>query len=430
MYLAVSIILVILSLILLFQATRNIFSVTFITGGFLVLTFIGCCIIVGSPWYPLPFYFALSIFFLALGVFLANRVKKFSPKKELLEMRKRKISSLFRVSSPFSFALFSLILLNVLLVGYLFLKSGIPLFATSAEIAKVDIVFDGGNWMLVRCLRIFLPILLLILFLYVLAVKKWLAKIGFILLLFLMVVIYLFYGYKGYFLSYIVIPILFLWAIVRKIRFKEIILLTVLALFVAVPLVGKMLNTVNIAEISSFAFHRYTTLSAEGVDYIVNDLVKDRGVFKGETFVMDMKGLLHKAGVSQGEVLNFNAFLVKDKTGSNPQGRVQIASTLFGEFYANFGLIGSLLGVFIAGFFLQLLYLKSVRSSKDILFLPLFIFFQIAFLSAINTGHTLITLIDMGICAVFILFLLLVFYIFFKLPSGRIVFKKICRKEI
>ena len=38
-----------------------------------------------------------------------------------------------------------------------------------------------------------------------------------------------------------------------------------------------------------------------------------------------------------------------------------------------------------------------------------------------HNGNTVITLIDMGLFTIFILLLLLIFYIFFELPTGRII---------
>lgn len=420
--LLISFFFVILSLFLLYLATRNIFSIPFITGLFLALTFIGCSLISGFS-SLLSFYFSLSMFFLALGVLGANKIKRFSPSFELRKIREIEISSLFKLGLSFSLALSSLIFLNILAVSYLFLKSGIPFFAKIPEVAKVEIAF-GSNWLLVRSLRIFLPVLLLVLFLYTFKTKRLLAKLGFIFLFCLVGVIYLFYGYKGYFLVYIITPFVALYPLLKKVKPREVILLVFLALLIIIPLYINMLKTTNPIEIFNAINNRLTVAQAEGVSYIVNNLVPTEGLFYGRTFKMDISGLLHKVGILKKRSLNFNAFLVEHKTGSNPQGRVQMASTLFGEFYANFGVWGGILGVFLAGFLLQLLYIKAIRSSKNIFFLPLIIFIQAALSSAINSGHTLITLVDMGVCTLFILFLLIIFYIFFGLPSGKIIFIK------
>lgn len=421
MYFIISIFLVIISLILLYFATKNIFSLTFITGVFLVLTFIGCVLVSKSPTYLLSFYFSLGTFSFSLGVIVVNTLKRFSPGQELNRFRGLAISSPFKFKTPFSFSFTLLIVLNILAIAFLFYKSGVPFFQEIPEAAKIEIAF-GSNWILVRSLRIFLPILLLVLYLYMLKTRRFLAKLGFISLILMMVIIYLFYGYKGYFLSYLGIPLLALWALIRKIRMRDIILIGLLGLLVALPLVSKMLNTPNLAEVSKFIFNRFTIIQAEGVSYIINKLVPEEGLFWGSTFKMDIKGLLYRAGILKEESLNFNAFLVEHKTGSNPQGRIQIASTLFGEFYANFGLLGGILVAFIGGFLLQILYIKTVRSSKNIFFLPLIIFIQGALSGAIISGHTLITLIDVGIMTLFILFLLLVGYVFFSLPAGQIIF--------
>jgi len=427
MYFIISIILVIITLILLYLATKNIFSFSFFTGVILTLTFIGTVLVTEYPHYPLSFYFSLGIISYGFGVFFANLFRRFSPRRELNRFRELKISSPFKFNTPFSLAFIFLVILNILAVVFLFYKSGVPLFQEITEAAKIEIAF-GSNWILVRSLRIFLPILLFILSLYMVKTKKFLTKLGFISLLFLMTIIYLFYGFKGYFLGYLAIPLLTLWALVKEIKIRDIILLFLLSSVVALPLIGKMLSTPNLIEISKFILNRFTVIQAEGIDYIVNNLVPEEGFFRGLTFKMDIAGLLYKVGVLKEESLNFNAFLVEHKTGSNPQGRIQIASTLFGEFYANFGLLGGVLAAFIGGFLLQLLYIKAIRSSKNIFFLPLIISIQGAFSGAIISGHTLITLIDVGIMTLFILFLLLVGYAFFSLPSGQVVFLK--RKPI
>jgi oligosaccharide repeat unit polymerase len=420
MYFVISVFLVSISLLFLYRATKNIFSFSFITGVFLTLIFIGCILISSFQFFPLAFYLSLGMISLSLGVIFANKIKRFFPKRELEEFRKLKISSPFKFEIPFSLAFISLIILNILAISYLFLKSGIPLFQESTEAAKIEIAF-GSNWILVRSLRIFLPVLLLILYLYMVKTGRFLVKLGFISLVILMGISYLFYGYKGYFFGYLALPLFVLWALVSKIKMKNVLLLGILSLLAASLLTGKMLSTFNPIEISKFILNRFTVIQAEGVDYIVNTLVPKEGFFKGLTFKMDIRELLYKVGILKEEFLNFNAFLVKHKTGSNPQGRIQMASTLFGEFYVNFGLLGGVLATFIAGFLLQLLYITTVRSSKNIFFLPLVIFIQGAISSAIISGHTLITLIDVGVCTLFILFLLLLGYIFFSLPIGQVI---------
>lgn len=419
------IIFIFFALILIYFATRNIFSVTFLTGVGLIQSFIGCWFIVGNISSRLSIYFSLSIFLLALGIILANKIKKFSPLFELRKIRKRKINFFLKSNIPFFFALSILLILNIFLIFILFFRSGIPFFAESSEEAKVEIGLVRENLLMIRALRIFLPFLILVLFLYMLKTKKLLIKLGFLFFLILIGIIHLFYGYKGYFLAFVVTPLLMLYSFEKKIKLKNIILLVLLVLFFLFPILSKALNTSDPITLFKYVFIRSTIGQAEGMDLIVNHLIPKEGLFYGTTFKMDIESFLYKIGIIKNEVLNFNAFLVKYKTGSNPQGRIQMSSTLFGDFYANFGLFIALFGTFLFGFFLQILYIKSVRSSKDILFLPTYIFFQSIFSGAIVNGHFLLTLIDIGICTLFIVFLLIFFYIIFSLPIGKIIFTRI-----
>jgi len=418
MYLIISIFLVILTLILSYFATRNIFSITFITGGFLTLSFIGCSLLVGPPYYPLPFYFSLSMFSLVLGTVFANKLKRFSPRRELNRFRELIISSPFKFKTPFSLAFVSLVTLSILAIGYLFFKSGIPFFAEIPEAAKAEMA-AGSNWILVRFLRYFLPVLLLILFLHIRKTKKIFGKIGFISLLFLIAVIYLFYGWKGYFFAYVGIPLLMLYALMEKIKVRDLVLLFLLGLIVAVPLYTHMLKTTDLKGIFNAIINRLTVAQALGVNSVVTNLIPKEGLFYGATFKMDIERFLYAVGISKEEALSFAGFLVKYETGENPGGRLAVAPSLFGELYSNFGLFFAILGMFFAGFLLQILYIRTLRSSKNIFYLPLYIFFQLAFFFSIVNGHTIITLIDMGLFAIFVLFSLLMFYIFFELPTGK-----------
>jgi len=420
MYLIISIFLVIFALILSYFATRNIFSVVFISGGFLTLSFIGCCLLVGPPYYPLPFYFSLSMLSLALGAFFANELKRFSPSRELDRFRELKINSPFKFDTPFSLAFLSLVILNILAISYLFLKTGIPFFAEIPEVAKVEMA-GSSNWLLVRCLRYFLPILLLILFLYQYKTKKNLTRMGFLFLLLLLAVIYLFYGWKGYFFAYVGIPLLMLYALMGKIKIRDLVLLFFLGLLAAIPLYSGMLKTTDFRVILNAIFNRLTVAQALGVNWVVTNLVPKEGLFYGATFKMDIERILYVVGISKEEALSFAGFLVKYETGENPGGRLAVAPSLFGELYANFGLFFGILGIFFAGFFLHLLYIKTLRSSKNIFYLPFYIFFQLALFFAIVNGHTFITLIDIGLFTIILLFLLIIFYIFFELPTGRII---------
>jgi len=367
---------------------------------------------------------------LALGTVFANKLKKFSPRLELNRFRELKIDSPFKFNTPFSLALFSLVILNILAISYLFLKTGIPFFAEIPEAAKVEMV-GGSNWILVRFLRYFLPVLLLILFLYIHKTKKISGKIGFISLLLLIAIIYLFYGWKGYFFVYVGVPLLMLYALMEKIKVRTLILLFLLGLLVAIPLYMRMLKTTDLKGIFNAIFNRLTVAQALGVNYVVISLVPKEGLFYGSTFKMDIERILYVVGISKEEALSFASFLVKYETGENPGGRLAVAPSLFGELYANFGLFGGILGTFLAGFFLQILYIGTLRSSKNIFYLPLYIFFQLAFFFAIVNGHTIITLFDMGLFTIFFLFLLLMFYIFFELPTGKAILlrKKYARQN-
>lgn len=423
MYLFISISLVIISLILLYFTSKNIFSFSFFTGVILALTFIGIVRISKFPYYPLPLYFSLVILFYVLGVFFANWFKRFSPSRELNKFRKIELNFPFKFKTPFFLAFISLVVLNLLAVVFLFLTRGIPFFQPHVETAKVDITSES-NWMLLRTLRIFLPILVLTLFLYTLKTGRIIARIGLVFLIFIMATIYLFYGFKGYFIFYFVVPFLMLWAIVKKINITKAILLVILALIVTLPLVGKMVGNSSFLSISKAIYDRFTIIKADGINYIVNNLVPEEGFFYGATFIMDINGILYKIGLSKEETYPFNTFLVDHMQGFSSGGRIQTDSTLFGDFYVNFGIFSGILAMFLAGTIMQFLYIWVVRSSKNIFFLPLYISLQAALSGAITAGKTLITLVDSGVMILFILFLLLVGYIFFSLIGGRAIFLK------
>lgn len=370
----------------------------------------------------IPFYFSLGFLFFAIGVFFSSKLYKFLPKFELNKFQKMEFHLPFKLEKAFQLAILTFLTINLFLIGYLFWKEGVPLFQEEIEKARVQIAL-GHNWLLVRSLRIFLPILLLITFLYMLKTKKFFSKFIFAFLLFLLLLIYTFYGYKGYFLSYVFFPLVISYSCVKKVKIRNVLFLFFLSVLTVFIILSVLLKTLNPLVMTQFLFSRLTIGQAEGVNYIMNELIPEMGFFRGETFKKDILGMLAKLGLTQEKIFNFNAFLFEKIHGKNPLG-MQVASTLFGEFYANFGLIGGILAMFLSGLITQTLYISGLRSSKDIFFFPLIIFFQLIFLQITIAGHTLISVLDIGFSSLFTLFLVILFYIFYSFPQGKVIFLK------
>lgn len=285
-------------------------------------------------------------------------------------------------------------LLFVLLVsiGYI-ISIGVPGFQSDAASAKLRV---NSNPLLSRFIRILLPVTIVI---YgskfeALPNKTVLAVIFLILLS---------TGFKGYIISYFMIPIMLVLFYLNKLKFKTILLLLltmVLLLYLSIWLA----LGINNLDFLSYIFLRATVSQSESILLVLSNL----DVYeKFPVFSASFLSVFNRFGF---EFVSLNERLFTDLHGNNPY-RMQLAIPAALEIYLKFGLTGVF--VFIALFLVLIIYLERKMGEyfrKKCLLKLSFTFIILIFsLDFFSNGNIASKLIDMLLSSIYFA---LMYYVF------------------
>ena len=149
---------------------------------------------------------------------------------------------------------------------------------------------------------------------------------------------------------------------------------------------------------------RLTSGAVDGLSYIIGGYVEKNGYQLGLTYYNDIMSIMSKLGLTSTQYVSLGEEIATNLLGERYNGE-RAAVYYVGELYYNFGLVGVLLGSIAIGYMLQFLYITTLRSRKDIIFISMFGFTTAAFNSILG-GPVLANMLDyfMTILVFFIMF--------------------------
>lgn len=421
-------ILQLISLILSYLSSRNIFSLLFLSTLCLSSNFIGALFLsnfcVESCLTPL--YISLGTFSLVLGAFIMSKFTETSIRNRIrsdeTEIRYPKGQS-----KIFFYTLSIVTFFCLILALLLFIKKGIPLLSEDIETARQLVFRNAGFYY--RTVRFSLPFLSILWMSYAFYIQKKTIKAAMVFVVLLSAIFLLFAGYKGIVFGFALLILMFLSIKLKK-SFKKIAILTLILFFGLASIVyvtyvtQKSYNTSFIQSVQ-FIFSRLTTIAVEGFYIIVNNFLPQEGLQYGKTIINGLKdflAVLRLVPREEIEEVGFGVFLMRWAWGYNPLNYAYTV-TVFGDFLANFGLPGLIILSFLFGIFIQKLYIATLKYSKDIFIFPSLIFLQWILFNIVERGSIdMATTFDLfSFLLIFIIFISI--FIVLSLPTGVVKYK-------
>jgi oligosaccharide repeat unit polymerase len=407
-----------------FLATYNIFSPTFLSLLLTIPTYAGtvALFVENQAYYELPLYTSFGMLLIAFGSLTAKSLFKCRVRRELGEFRNRALGSLFKSDLVFSMSHLALAALSILMTLYMFTTRGVPLLSGEVFVQKVLVAREGG-WLYVRFLRLFLPLLVIINLMDFSRVKRKGGKILLLLLVIYTVGAFILFGYRSYVLNYLVLPMMLTLGYLRPPNRKWLLILPLLAILPVYFITALNWHEWNVFHVSKIILTRLTLEPISGgLGAVLYDLVPREGLLYGRGFLMDVEAVLSRVGLVEGYRESFAQFIPSIIWGENPYG-FAASPTLIGESYANFGVFGIIVIIFLFGFALEMLYILTLRGPKDTLLFPLNIFTQLSLILAFGSPFVFMMLDSLGWLMIFSVLFFLV-YIFLSLPVGGPRFRK------
>lgn len=424
--LLVSILLQGVSLLLSYRVGRGIFSAIFLANIILSFNFIGAVLSVsqyGNYWSAL--LLSLGTFGITFGAILADKIfnKSYFVKTSIAKNRTAKIPKSF----IYAVNLTTMVILALCIIP--FLRSGIPIFANNPDTARMEI----GQFC-VRSIIVFLPFIILVVLNDAFRKRRLSAFFMPTVLLLLEIVFLFFLGNKGFILSFILLLLMFLEI---KVSFNR----PFLKFFALLLIVVGISSTWYMTKITfhksnawtlNFLIDRTTIKAVQGFNIIVYDFVPEEGIQYGKTI---MRGLTHIP-----KQLGLTSYNADDRglgeylwdwylNGYNPY-RMAYTTTILGDFYINFGLIGLVLLSLGFGSLVQYLHILSYKLRNNDLLFSLIILTEWILLHMVGRGSIGAIITYELSSLILVLILLASFYIILSLPTGKVVFRLYMQKGL
>jgi len=336
---------------------------------------------------------SLSMLFVSLGGLAYNIASSKNINKLRRNYYSRPIALGFTSSTRFDIAVNALVIVSVLFSAYYFSRVGIALFASEVGLERLTARHAvPGSYFFQRLFRVFLPILWLILYIQSsLNPPKYRVKM--LAVLFVTCAFLLFTGLRGNLVTFIFTPVLICNGFLRKnTGFLKILLFFAASLAAGIYITMLMYEQTDLLMLLKLLSDRLTTLASDGLVYVFYDKVPSEGLLYGQSWINDFLSLFSKLGLTSADAMNYSAQVARDLLGDLYNGE-QAAVYIFGEFYANLGYTGVILGSFALGIFLQYIYCRPYTLERSVFMIALFSYGQAALLLIIG-GPSLSMAID------------------------------------
>jgi len=425
-------ILQLVSLILSYRISRNIFSLLFLSTLVLSFNFIGTLILSDfcAEGCLASFYISLGTFLLVFGGVIASKLTKPSI-KTLTKLNKIKVKCSNNQLKIFLYTLSIITFITLILATLLFIKKGIPLLSKNIVEAKQLLPRDAEIYFMAS--MHFLPFLSVLWMSCAFSTQEKLIKIATIFVVLISAIFLLFWGHKGSTFGFIILILMFLSIKLRK-SFKNTATLTLILIFGLVSIiyvsqiyVTKWGGNSPFTSAIQYVFSRMTSEAAEGFFTIVNKFLQKEGLQYGKTIINAFKSILAtlrlvpREGIKVTD-LDTGIFLMEWARGYNPLNYA-FTITVFGDFIINFGFPGLIILSFLLGVFIQKLYILTLKYSKDLFIFPSLIFTQFILFNLVDRGPIGGAISGLFFPFFIIFMILITVFIILSLPTGQVRYK-------
>lgn len=390
-----------------YLATRNTFSVPLIFGVFYFLaTFLSADKV----------FLVASISFISLGFgsIIYNIVFNASPRRLLAEFRTKPFVNDKAPKCWSVYPLMVLFLLSLLVTIYYYSKVGISLFSLDVGYDRLINRYSiPGARVMQRFFRVYLPVCVICysLFKYSPHLKKYYSPT----ILLTIVAVASFFliagGMRGNIVIFLFIPFIYIWSLVTKPKMLPLILTFTGTFLLGILVTLKMYSGVSAQVLFMILFSRFTTGASDGLSVIVGGYTENTGLQLGYSYFADVASLFSKLGLINTKFVTLGEEIAQNLLGSRYNGE-RAAVYFSGELFHNFGYLGLVIGSIFIGYLLQYLYIKTLKSRKDMLHLSIYGFITAAFNSILG-GPVIATIIDYAtVLLLFIILITLSNYIF------------------
>jgi len=334
--------------------------------------------------YDLLFATTLGIFCFSIGVLITTAVLRFNPYKELSIFRQKKwIDDMKGV--PFAISITLLILLGLTLAIIFFSTRGIPILTYSsvlqasdffAEMAEARIKAQWGAGYFMQGITLILPFCTFVLYAKGLVNGQRIWKLWAFLIATLTIMMMITLTSRGHFFIFLALLFLLHQLLVKQINWRKAVIFFLISvvLFLGVSIFKTgyfltlgtakdfLLNTIEIfsyrLSMGTKQFHAMLQIFPEPNPFIL-----------GRSYIWDIVCFI------PGPDIGFNSWVFSLVYPFGLEGSTVTPLSL-GEFYANFGWPGIIIGSAILGAFLQMLYIKFIRSKGKLSHLVVFVIFS------------------------------------------------------
>ena len=366
---SLNIIVIITAIFLIYFNTRNITC-------YIMLLVLFITPVSLAAYEDVGFVLATSMLMVGAGGYCFNSINNIRVKKILKDFRGRDVKIGFKSTDQFIAAIYLLTFFAIMGSIYYFMKVGISLFSEEVGLDRLLARHAvEGSYFYQRLFRVFLPIFCLCYYLYRYEIGKG-NKCVFYFLIIVTSLFLAFTGMRGNLITFIFTPFVILIGMVsKKINIKGLLSLFALGISGGMLISALMYKNSNVLFLLVLIIERLGGGASDGISLVIQEDIVNNGYYYGSTWVNDISSVLFKLGFIPTEVLNYSAHIAKLMLGDSYNGE-HAAVYIFGEFYANFGFYGNIVGSFILGFILQNIYVRSLKFSKNILRVSIYAYFQ------------------------------------------------------
>lgn len=311
---------------------------------------------------PILLLSTLGILTFSLGVLSSSSLLKFN-QKNIISFFNTKIIHSYK-GIIFNILLLMSILFSFMLSFLYFYKYGIPYLSQNVELTRLESVRAGGF--------LFHGFTLIFLFLISLVMIRAYSNrtIGLKMLEFSLIIVafslFFMTGFRSLLAMLIVLFILTRQQMIGRLEIRKLIFLSLIFIILFTFITwGRYSYGFENRDISDLPLYMYKAIEGrillnnpKNIQFILEFIPSQHDYLYGYSYIMDLKA------IKPGPDIAFGGWLTSYQT-PHLAGIAGMTPTVIGEFYANFGVLGVVFGMFIVGFILQYIYIQIIRRSKN-----------------------------------------------------------------
>jgi oligosaccharide repeat unit polymerase len=316
-----------------------------------------------------------------VGAFLINAITGFDAKREIKYYRSLPLFDNSRKVGFIVWFFFAIYLCAVVLI----FRKGVPIFASNVYEARIAL--RAGSGLLFRILKVFSSLLGMVALLQLQLCRGVFTRMSLVGIILVLLGISFLSGDK---MSAIMFagPIIWVYFYLPSSRFRFLALGILVSILLTIWLT-QISHDVDLSGALDVLLYRITIIHTVGLDYIFRAMQPTNGEYMGR----DLQFLAGSFGLTE-RTETIDAYLYRTVFGYSG---FTVPPTLTGELYINWGWGGIVLGSFLYGVALQLLYVLLLRSRKSVTTMILIIYCQFMLLYMSQFATIIMTFYFLGI---------------------------------